>query len=122
MVSDGVTVCIQYIDKFNPDKSSNPFSYFLQCCFYAFIRRIQLEKKQQYTKAAIIDNMGVVFDDLLKDIQDEDEDYHNHLIDTMKTQQNEDLKRLFEGKKEKAAKKRASKNTQTVFIEDVPSE
>lgn len=51
MISDGIENCILYIDNFDPDKSNNPFAYFTQIIWYAFIRRIQREKKQQYIKA-----------------------------------------------------------------------
>ena len=47
MVSDGIENCLQYASNFNPEKSSNPFAYFTQIIYYAFIRRIQKEKKQQ---------------------------------------------------------------------------
>lgn len=50
MIGDGIENCILYIDKFDPEKSSNPFSYFTQIIFYAFLRRIAAEKKQSYIK------------------------------------------------------------------------
>ena len=40
MISDGIENCLQYIDNFNPDKSNNPFAYFTQIIYYAFLRRI----------------------------------------------------------------------------------
>ena len=50
MISDGIENCLHYIHNFNPEKSSNPFAYFTQIIYYAFIRRIQKEKKQLYIK------------------------------------------------------------------------
>ena len=50
MISDGIENCLQYIHNFDPDKSKNPFSYFTQIIYYAFIRRIQKEKKQAHIK------------------------------------------------------------------------
>ena len=50
MISDGIENCIQYIHNFDPQKSQNPFSYFTQIIYYAFLRRIQKEKKQLYVK------------------------------------------------------------------------
>ena len=41
MISDGIENCLQYIHNFDPEKSKNPFSYFTQIIYYAFIRRIQ---------------------------------------------------------------------------------
>lgn len=50
MISDGIENCLMYIDNFNPDKSKNPFAYFTQIIYFAFIRRIQKEKKHVYIK------------------------------------------------------------------------
>jgi len=54
MVSDGIENCLQYLDNFDPAKSSNPFAYFTQIIYYAFIRRIQKEKKQTTIKHKLI--------------------------------------------------------------------
>ena len=43
MVCDGIENCVQYINNFNPEKSSNPFAYFTQIIQFAFLRRIQKE-------------------------------------------------------------------------------
>jgi|SRR6056300_254250 len=50
MISDGIENCLQYINNFNPEKSQNPFAYFTQIIWYAFLRRIQKEKKQMYIR------------------------------------------------------------------------
>ena len=50
MISDGIENCLQYIHNFNPDKSQNPFAYFTQIIWFAFLRRIAKEKKQMYIK------------------------------------------------------------------------
>jgi hypothetical protein len=54
MISDGIENCLQYLDNFNPAKSKNPFAYFTQIIFYAFVRRIQKEKKQVTIKHRLI--------------------------------------------------------------------
>ena len=59
MISDGIENCLQYVHNFNPDKSDNPFAYFTQIIYYAFLRRIQKEKKQAHVKNKIIENMNV---------------------------------------------------------------
>ena len=56
MVSDGIENCLQYVKNFNPEKSSNPFAYFTQIIYYAFLRRIQREKKQTHVKNKMIEN------------------------------------------------------------------
>ncbi len=55
MISDGIENCLQYVNNFDPEKSKNPFSYFTQIIYYAFLRRIQKEKKQLYIKYKTID-------------------------------------------------------------------
>lgn len=57
MILDGVENCIQYIHNFNPKKSTNPFSYFTQIIYFAFLRRIMKEKKQAYIKNKLILNL-----------------------------------------------------------------
>ena len=57
MVSDGIENCLQYIHNFNPEKSKNPFAYFTQIIYYAFIRRIQREKKQTHVKHRLIEKV-----------------------------------------------------------------
>ena len=50
MVLDGIENCLRYADRFNPEKSNNPFAYFTQITYYSFIRRIKKEAKQSETK------------------------------------------------------------------------
>ena len=63
MISDGIENCVQYINNFNPEKSQNPFAYFTQIIHYAFLRRIQKEKKQLDIKTKIIEKTG--FDEVM---------------------------------------------------------
>jgi DNA-directed RNA polymerase specialized sigma subunit len=65
MISDGIENCVQYIHNFNPQKSQNPFAYFTQIIHYAFLRRIQREKRQLEIKNKILEKTGFdqVFDD-----------------------------------------------------------
>jgi hypothetical protein len=58
MVCDGIENCVQYINNFNPEKSQNPFAYFTQIIHYAFLRRIQREKKQLEIKNKILERSG----------------------------------------------------------------
>jgi hypothetical protein len=59
MIFDGVENCIRYVSTFNPDLSNNPFAYFTKAIYYAFLRRIEKEKKYLYTKYKAIDNSEV---------------------------------------------------------------
>ena len=58
MICDGIENCLQYIDNFDPEKSKNPFAYFTQIIYYAFLRRIQKEKKQLEIKGKILERSG----------------------------------------------------------------
>lgn len=62
MISDGIENCVQSAHNFNPERSSNPFSYFTQIIYFAFIRRIQKEKKQLYIKYKTIHNNSMLSD------------------------------------------------------------
>ena len=79
MISDGIENCLQYMRNFNPEKSNNPFAYFTQIIYYAFIRRIQKEKKQQDVKAKLIASSGteMMMDSLVGD----DAQYKNQMLE-----------------------------------------
>ena len=62
MVSDGIENCVMYASNFNPEKSSNPFAYFTQITYYAFLRRIEKEKKQLYIKYKTMDEFSSLED------------------------------------------------------------
>ena len=59
MISDGIENCLQYVANFDPEKSNNPFAYFTQIIYYAFISRIQKEKKQTTIKQKLIMKGGL---------------------------------------------------------------
>ena len=60
MISDGIENCLMYFNNFDPTKSKNPFAYFTQIIYYAFLRRIQKEKKQLYVKYKATEQMGIL--------------------------------------------------------------
>lgn len=57
MISDGIENCLRYMHNFDPEKTQNPFAYFTQIIWYAFLRRIQKEKKQMYISFKSSQNM-----------------------------------------------------------------
>ena len=59
MISDGIENCLQYINNFDPEKSSNPFAYFTQIIYFAFIRRITKEKKQSKIKDKLLKRSNI---------------------------------------------------------------
>ena len=58
MIGDGIENCIQYIHNFDPEKSKNPFAYFTQIVYYAYLRRIAKEKRQQSIREKILERKG----------------------------------------------------------------
>jgi hypothetical protein len=60
MISDGVENCLMYFENFDPSKSNNAFAYFTQIIYYAFLRRIQKEKKQMYVKYKSTEQFGIM--------------------------------------------------------------
>ena len=103
MILDGIENCIQYIDNFDPAKSSNPFAYFTQIIYFAFLRRISNEKKQSYIKNKLIKDMPFEAYEIQE--QDEDGNFHNAYLDYMQSHSSSDLDDYFEKKKEKKKKK-----------------
>lgn len=104
MISDGIENCLQYIDNFNPEKSSNPFAYFTQIIYYAFLRRITKEKKQTYIRGKMIQDLPME----LFDTHDGDgaagSDYTNTYMEFL--QANHQVDDFFE---RKAAERKAKK-------------
>ena len=80
MICDGIENCLMYLDNFNPDKSNNPFAYFTQIIYFAFIRRIQKEKKQLYIKHKSLEN-SLIFDTLSDHGEFDEMDVHINVLD-----------------------------------------
>ena len=64
MVMDAVENCLKAIGNYNLDAATrtgkpNAFAYFTQITWYAFLRRISREKKQQDIKMKFIANSGI---------------------------------------------------------------
>lgn len=59
MVSDAIENCLACVSNFDPAKSQNPFAYFTQVCYFAFIRRIQKEQKQSQTKYKLLESLDL---------------------------------------------------------------
>ena len=85
MISDGIENCLQYMSNFDPNKSTNPFAYFTQIIYYAFIRRIQKEKKQSLVKQKLIANAGV--ENMMDSLEGDDAQYKSQLLDFLQRNQ-----------------------------------
>ena len=112
MIGDGIENCLQYVNNFNPEKSKNPFSYFTQIIYYAFIRRIQKEKKQSHTKHKIIEkSMMPTFDQNPLD----DTNYGNQYLDYL---QKNMLPTDGDVYKSKSKKKETKKSLENFYEDD----
>jgi hypothetical protein len=107
MISDGIENCLQYFTNFDPTKSNNPFAYFTQIIYYAFLRRIAKEKKQTFIKNKII--MEMPYDAFELQGHDEDGAYANAYLDFL--QNNNDFEDPYAKKK---AKKLAAAKAKTL--------
>ena len=106
MVGDGIENCLMYCENFDPNKSNNPFSYFTQIIYYAFLRRIQKEKKQNYIKYKFLESM------------DHDGDFSQYLKAIgISEEEQENYKKQDEEKVQKKRKKRKKKTLES-FMED----
>ena len=59
MIEDGIENAIAYAHNFNPEKYTNPFAYFTQIVYYAFLRRIAKEEKNLYIKYKSIEKFNL---------------------------------------------------------------
>lgn len=73
MILDGIENCLRYADRFNPDKSENPFAYFTQITYYSFIRRIKKEARQTETKLRYLQSIDL--QQLLDEIEGDSGNY-----------------------------------------------
>ena len=104
MISDGIENCIQYMNNFNPEKSSNPFAYFTQIIYYAFVRRIQKEKKQLYIKYKTMDSQAVMTENVEISKHDQDQNYS---YETMTHDQKVNMYNFISNFEESKKKKKA---------------
>jgi len=88
MISDGIENCLQYMDNFDPAKSKNPFAYFTQIIYYAFIRRIQKEKKQQQVKQKMIANFGE--EQMMDQLDGDDTVYQSQMLEFLRRNSREE--------------------------------
>src|SRR5210317_1025822 len=106
MISDGIENCLQYLDNFNPAKSNNPFAYFTQIIYYAFVRRIQKEKKQVTIKNKLITESN--YDDMTLQ-PGEDKEFKNQFTEYLKKNMPiEEQQKIADSNKKKKRKPKKS--------------
>lgn len=106
MILDAIENSLVYMDNFDPNKSSNPFAYFTQITYYAFVRRIQKEKKHLQTKYKYIESLDI--DSIIRQAHDEGE-YDNAFVKFLKKQADTAQQELQDSKKEKEKKPQTRK-------------
>ena len=113
MIFDGIENSLMYIHNFNPEKSSNAFSYFTQIIYFAFLRRIQLEKKQLYIRYKQTKNMVDLSDNSVIEKYDHNtyhvESFYQDDYDQTMTTFIENFERGIENKKRKVQEKKNEK-------------
>ena len=125
MIGDAIENCLMYFDNFDPKKSTNPFAYFTQISWYAFIRRIGREQKQQYVKYKMAATYAHLFPKMYLDGEGKqirqdnqsyeyDENYEENSLQSLLVYDNiQDFIENFEEKQRQKKKKlrRAKDNT-----------
>jgi len=117
MISDGIENCINYIENFDPNKSDNPFAYFTQIIYYAFLRRIQREKKQLYIKHKSLER-SVIFDELVTQGHDGSDSGDHSAYINLETPYMVDFVENFERKEEEKKQARKKKKGLENFVEE----
>ena len=117
MISDGIENCVQYIKNFNPEKSSNPFAYFTQIIYYAFIRRIQKEKKQLYIKYKTMESSPSLSENVELSANDSDKGYNQETMTAdQKVNMYDFIKNFEDAKKAKSTKKEPPKSKLEMYM------
>ena len=108
MISDGLENCLAYMHNFNPDKSNNPFAYFTQIVYYAFLRRIQKEKKQQYVKYKYFDQGGGF--EAMESLQEHDKESFDYINEKGSVDFNIHIKDFIDEMERKEKEKKAKRD------------
>jgi len=117
MISDGIENCLQYVNNFNPEKSKNPFAYFTQIIYWAFVRRIQKEKKNLYIKYKEMERMSYL-EDHIETSSDDSKEYLS-LIGSADSRNM--ISQFIEDFEEKRFKKRKKKDDEDTVVSNIGS-
>jgi hypothetical protein len=107
MISDGIENCLMYFENFNPNKSNNPFAYFTQIIYYAFLRRIQKEKRQLYVKYKATEQFGVLDEYEMMELENGEMrpfEMYDNIAEFIETYENTQEKKKSEKKETKKLK------------------
>lgn len=114
MIGDAIENCLRYLHNFNPDKSTNPFAYFTQIMYYAFLRRIEKEKKQSYIKYKTMENSITM--NTMVEMAPDDQSHFQAMVLTMDMDKLAALSEKYDAKQN--AKKTQRKKGLEKFIGD----
>jgi DNA-directed RNA polymerase specialized sigma24 family protein len=118
MIGDAIENIVQYYRNFDIQKSKNPFAYFTQIAYFAFLRRIIREKRQSYIKHKLIQNSDLL-DSIITQDHDDSSDYHVSIVETMKMNLKPELEAYFEGKKGPKKLRKTAKSIEDLLEEDL---
>lgn len=114
MIGDAIENCLRYLHNFDPDKFKNPFAYFTQIMYYAFLRRIDKEKKQTYIKYKTLENSIAM--NTLVEMSADDATHFNAAMQTIDYDKITAMAERYQGKIQK--KKKIKKSGVEKFIGD----
>lgn len=119
MIADAIENSIVYVHNFDEKKYNNPFGYFTQIIWYAFLRRIYKEKRQLYIKHKISEN-NMLFDGNFDDnISADDIDLDSKLFNDMFVD-NDKMNEIVKGFEATLTKKKAKRKAkgENKIVED----
>ena len=108
MIGDAIENCTKYYKNFNPEITKNPFAYFSQICYYAFIRRIGKEKVEQYVKYKHFQQHENSMNDMANEMDDDNVvpmQMYDNISEFIETFEKSDTAKRAKKKKVKVAKK-----------------
>lgn len=112
MIGDGMESCLRYIHNFNPHRSKNAFAYVTQILTNAFVRRIQRERRNSYTKAMLI-NHGLPG----YSVQDgDDKDYKNTYVDFLQENVTDVIEKFESAKLRKKVRQQKKVGLEHLFV------
>jgi DNA-directed RNA polymerase specialized sigma24 family protein len=120
MISDAIEHALVAVDKFDPNKSSNPFSYITTMVYRSFIRRIAKEKRQSYIRSKLIQDMPIDSFDIQD--HDDDNDFMNNYMAFIQSHQNFDDTQEKKAPKQRAIQRGPLEDFLVGYISDISSE
>lgn len=116
MIGDGIENTLRYIHNFDPDKTKNPFAYFTTIIYYAFLRRIETEKKQQYVKYKTMES--AIINGTFAEVSADDAPYIQSLIETLSNEKLTNLSEKYDKKAKKTVASTKKEGVENLIGED----